>query len=75
MTGLRRTAARRVVKLWFALDAAVALAPPLYWIADGRMAPILGVPAALFYFLAIDVCIAASIVTSYFVERDATEPA
>ena len=39
---------RGIVKLWFAFDAVVALAPPLYWAADGRTATVAGLPTALF---------------------------
>ena len=74
MTGIQQDARPHVIKLWFAFDAVVALAPPLYWIANDRMALILGVPAALFYFLAVDLCIAASIVTAHFIDRN-KEPA
>lgn len=59
---------RGFVTLWFGLDAVVALAPPLYWAADGRTTPILGVPAALFYFLAVSVCITASLVAAWLIE-------
>lgn len=59
---------RGIVKLWFALDAVVALAPPLYWAADGRANPIAGVPTALFYFLAVSLCITASLITAYLLD-------
>ena len=59
---------RGIVKLWFALDAVVALAPPLYWAADGRTAPIVGVPTALFYFLAVSLCITASLIAAYLLD-------
>lgn len=59
---------RRIVKLWFLLDAIVALAPPLYWAADGRTNSIAGVPAALFYFLAVSLCITASLIAAYFLD-------
>lgn len=59
-----------LVKVWFAVDAVVALAPPLYWAADGRTTPIAGIPAALFYFLAVSACITASIVVAYLEDRD-----
>ncbi len=53
------------ISLWFILDAIVALAPPLHWSVDGAMTPILGLPAAVFYFLAVGVCICASIIAAY----------
>ena len=59
---------RGIVKRWFVLDAIVALAPPLYWAADGRTAPIAGIPAALFYFLAVSLCITASLVAAYLLD-------
>lgn len=61
---------RGIIKLWFALDAVVALAPPLYWAADGRTAPILGIPTALFYFLAVSVFITASLIAAYLLDID-----
>lgn len=62
---------RGIVKLWFLLDGVVALAPPLYWAADGKMTAIAGVPAALFYFLAVSLCITASLIAAYLL--DATD--
>ncbi|MCJ2012179.1 hypothetical protein [Methylobacterium sp. J-076] len=59
---------RGIVKLWFALDAIVALAPPLYWAADGRTTPIAGIPAALFYFLAVNLCITASLIAASWLD-------
>jgi hypothetical protein len=46
----------------------LALAPPLYWAFDGESEPILGVPAAILYFLAIATCITMSIVAAYMAE-------
>jgi len=59
---------RGIVKLWFALDAVVALAPPLYWLANGRTAQTAGIPTALFYFLAVNVCITGSLIVAYFLD-------
>jgi len=56
----------RIVRIWFLIDAIVALAPPLYWAADGEVTPILGLPAALFYFVAVSACISASVVFAYW---------
>ena len=53
---------------WFALDAIVSLAPPLYWAMDGNTAPILGLPAVVFYFLAVSTCTAASVLAAYWVD-------
>lgn len=60
---------RRLVRWWFALDAVLALAPPLYWAASGWTDNVLGVPGALFYFLAVNLVITASLVFAYLVER------
>lgn len=60
---------------WFALDAFLCLFPPLYWWADGRTEPILGVPVALLYFLAVSACTVASIVFAYFAGRAGDEVA
>ena len=61
------------ITAWFLIDAVVALAPPLYWAVDGKTTPILGLPAALFYFVAVAVCITASIVAAYVAEARAGE--
>lgn len=56
------------ITAWFILDAVVALAPPLYWAVDGKTSPILGLPAPVFYFVAVATCIAASILAAYWSE-------
>ncbi len=56
------------VTAWFIIDAVVALAPPLYWLFDGDREPILGVPGAVAYFLAVATCITLSIVAAYSAE-------
>lgn len=53
---------------WFAFDAIVSLAPPLYWAMDGNTAPILGLPAVVVYFLAVSTCTAASVLAAYWVD-------
>lgn len=58
----------RWVTAWFILDAVVALAPPLYWAFDGDREPILSVPGAVLYFLAVATCITFSIVAAYSAE-------
>ena len=76
MTGIQQAPpARRVhwIGAWFVLDAIVALAPPLYWAVDGKTTPILGLPAAVFYFIAVSVCIAGSIVAAYVAEARSGE--
>ncbi|GEP08992.1 hypothetical protein [Methylobacterium gnaphalii] len=66
---------RRLVIAWFALDAVLALAPPLYWTMDGKTTPVLGIPAALFYFLAVGLCITASLIVAWLVEPSDEEAA
>ena len=61
------------ITAWFLIDAVVALAPPLYWAVDGKTTPILGLPAAVFYFVAVAICITASIVAAYVAEARAGE--
>lgn len=63
----------RIVMLWFVLDGVLALAPPLYWAANGQITPILGLPGALTYFLAVGTCITASLIAAYLVERSSGE--
>ncbi|MGO4684748.1 hypothetical protein [Hyphomicrobium sp. 2TAF46] len=58
----------RWVTAWFIVDAFVALAPPLYWAFDGVGTPVLGIPAAVLYFVAVSTCIATSIVAAYAAE-------
>jgi hypothetical protein len=58
----------RWIAAWFAADAVVALAPPLYWAFDGSTATVLGIPGAILYFIAVSTCIAASIVAAYLTE-------
>jgi hypothetical protein len=69
----RRATRAPWIMAWFSLDAIVALAPPIYWAADGKTTPILGLPAAVFYFVAVAVCIAASIVAAYLAEARGEE--
>ena len=52
---------------WFVLDAVIALTPPLHWILTGEMR-VLGVPAAIFYFVVAALFICASLVAAYSVE-------
>lgn len=58
------------ILLWFLLDGIIALAPPLYWMVnDNYMTTIFGMPATLFYFISVAVCIVCSLVTAYLVEE------
>jgi hypothetical protein len=52
---------------WFILDAALALTPPLHWLATGDRW-LLAVPAALFYFVAVALFICASLLAAYAAE-------
>jgi len=55
-----------LVRIWFTVNAVIALFPPLYWMADSyKASSILGLPATLFYFLAISISITGSILFAY----------
>ena len=59
----------QLVKIWFVIDALIALAPPLYWLADKHKAlSILGLPVTLCYFLLVGLSITASILYACWVE-------
>lgn len=54
---------------WFALDAVLALAPPVYWAAgDPRFQGGPGIPLSVCYFLALGAHISAGVVALYGVE-------
>ncbi|MFK8850985.1 hypothetical protein [Streptomyces sp. Ac-502] len=54
---------------WFALDAVLALAPPVYWAAgDPRFQSGPGIPLSVCYFLALGAHISAGVVALYCVE-------
>jgi hypothetical protein len=57
-----------LARLWFVLDAVIALTPPLYWSADNYKDPILGMPATLFYFSVVCLSIVGSILYAYWEE-------
>lgn len=57
-----------LVRLWFVSNAVIALAPPIYWSADNYKSLILGIPATLFYFLAVCLSITGSILYAYWQE-------
>ena len=69
MKGERR--ARHGIPLWiygwFGLDALLALTPPLHWSITAE-ARVLGLPAAIFYFLAAALFICTSLVAAYLAE-------
>jgi hypothetical protein len=71
----KRSPLRAIVAAWFVVDGLVALAPPLYWAADGATPSILGLPLALAYFLAVATCIAASIIAAAWVDALEGQPA
>ncbi|OZB29455.1 MAG: hypothetical protein B7X49_06920 [Acidiphilium sp. 34-64-41] len=56
------------IKIWFGLDAVLALFPPLYWAASGPQPAPLGLPLAVLYFSVTGLCIACSIVVAYLIE-------
>jgi hypothetical protein len=55
---------------WFVLDAVLALTPALHWIATGDTR-VLGIPAAIFYFIAVASFICASLIAAYLAEAAA----
>ena len=57
------------VMAWFALDAILALFPPLYWVMSGSSPYILGLPLSIFYFAGVGLFISASFVVAYFVDE------
>lgn len=68
-----RSALPRYVRVWFVLDALLALAPPLYWSADRATSAILGIPMAMLYFLAVGTFITLSLIAANFSEADKEE--
>lgn len=55
---------------WFVLDALLVLTPPLHWAITGATT-VLGVPAAVFYFVAVALFVCASLVAAYLAEAAA----
>jgi len=53
------------VSIWFALDAVLALFPPVYWVFAGPTPQIFRLPGSIIYFVALVIFIAASIVAAY----------
>jgi hypothetical protein len=56
------------VRLWFLANAALLLLPPVHWLVNDHKTPVAGLPATLFYFIALSASIAASVVTAYVQE-------
>jgi hypothetical protein len=54
------------ISIWFALDAILALFPPIYWVAGGSKPLVFGLPCSIVYFVALALFIAASIVAAYW---------
>lgn len=71
--GAARIKKPRWISAWFALDAILALAPPLYWAMDGARTSFLGLPVVVLYFVGVSACIAASIVAAFIAEAGAGE--
>ena len=69
MTGLRRRfhGTPLWIYAWFVLDALLVLTPPLHWAVTGNTT-VLGVPAAVFYFVAVALFVCASLVAAYLAE-------
>jgi len=51
--------------IWFALDAFVALFPPVYWIAAQPKPNIFGFPCSIIYFEGLGIFITASLLAAY----------
>lgn len=58
-----------LIKLWFIVDAILALTPPIYWWVN-KQSVFLGLPANLGYFLFVSVCITASVVVAYWLDSE-----
>ncbi|WP_339085459.1 hypothetical protein [Hyphomicrobium sp. ghe19] len=56
------------IRLWFAFDAVIAMAPPVYWLFAEPAESITGIPNALVYFLLVGTIICASIIAAYLVQ-------
>lgn len=56
------------VKVWFLLDLAIALLPPLHWLASGSDS-VFGVPRSLAYVYGLAIFVASSVVVAYFADR------
>lgn len=50
---------------WFALDAFLALFPPVYWIAAKPKPKLFGLPCSIIYFCALGIFITASLLSAY----------
>lgn len=73
MTPLQSNSAPMLIRLWFLVNAVVLLLPPLHWWVSGHQGAILGLPATLFYFIALSVSITFSVITAYVQETASGE--
>lgn len=60
------------IRLWFVVDAVIAMAPPVYWLFGEPAEFVTGIPNALIYFLLVGMIICASIIAAYIAEARAT---
>jgi hypothetical protein len=58
----------RIFGAWFALDAILAMLPPVYWAVNGIDGTVLGLPFSVAYFIFTALVITASVVAIYVVE-------
>lgn len=54
-------------------NAVALLLPPLHWFVNDQRAPVAGLPPSLFYFIALSVSIASSVVVAYLQEAASGE--
>jgi hypothetical protein len=52
--------------IWFALDAFLALFPPVYWVAAQPKPKILGFPCSIVYFVGLGILVTASLLAAYW---------
>lgn len=57
-----------VSRVWFLVNAVIALLPQLHWAVGGHEQRIFGQPATLAYFLLVSISIAASLIYAYWEE-------
>lgn len=57
-----------LIRLWFAVNAILALAPPLHWLFSGQPGEFLGLPSSLLYFLILALSITLNILCAYWDE-------
>jgi hypothetical protein len=60
------------IRVWFVVDAVIAMAPPVYWLFADPAEFVAGIPNALIYFLLVGTIICASIIAAYIAEARAT---